>query len=132
MHSVYSREACGHPSPGPEFPANRGGLANPDESLPLLETDRGHLLQWGHSEWWHSVSTFIDKNAGLFLIVASQFFFSAMHVCVKWSNNLDEPVPVLEVSVDPRGSCSGLIRQQPFYVDNMDQNGKSFDLSLCT
>jgi hypothetical protein len=48
------------------------------------------------------VSTFFDKNSGLFLIVASQFFFAAMHVCVKWFNNLDEPVPVLEVSVGIR------------------------------
>jgi hypothetical protein len=48
------------------------------------------------------VSTFFDKNAGLFLIVASQFFFSAMHVGVKWFSSLDEPVPVLEVSVGPR------------------------------
>jgi hypothetical protein len=102
MHSVYTTEACGPPSSGPEFPASRGGLADPDESLPLLGTDRGRVLQWGHSEWWHSMSTFFDENAGLFLIIASQFFFSAMHVCVKWFNSLDEPVPVLEVSVGPR------------------------------
>jgi hypothetical protein len=102
MHSVYTTEAYGPPSSGPEFPASRGGLANPDESLPLLGTDRGLGLQWGHSEWWHSMSTFFDKNAGLFLIVASQFFFSAMYVCIKWFNSLDEPVPVPEVSVGPR------------------------------
>ena len=102
MHSVYTTEACGPPSSGPEFPASSGGLVNPDESSPLLGTDRGRVLQWGHSERWHAVSTFFDKNAGLFLIVGSQFFFSAMHVGVKWFNSLDEPVPVLEVSVGPR------------------------------
>jgi hypothetical protein len=102
MHSVYTTESCGPPSSGPEFPVSRGGLVNPDESLPLLGTDRGRVLQWGHSERGHSVSTFFDKNSGLFLIVASQFFFAAMHVCVKWFNNLDEPVPVLEVSVGIR------------------------------
>lgn len=102
MHSVYTTEPCGPPSSGPGFLASRGGLANPNESLPLFGTDRGRVLQWGHSEWWHSVSTFFDKNAGLSLIVASQFFFPAMHVCVKWFNSLDEPVPALEVSVGPR------------------------------
>jgi hypothetical protein len=46
MHSVYTTEACGPPSSGPDFPASRGGLANPDgESLPLLGTDRGRVLQ---------------------------------------------------------------------------------------
>jgi len=102
MHSVYTTEARGIPSSFPEFPASRGGLDNPDESLPLLGTDRGRVFQWGHSERWHSVSIFVDKNAGLSLIVASWFFMSAMNVCVKWVNSLDEPVPVFEVSVSPR------------------------------
>ena len=31
MHSTYTAEACGPPSSGPEFPASREGLANPDE-----------------------------------------------------------------------------------------------------
>ena len=31
MHSTYTAEACGPPSSGPEFPASRGVLANPDE-----------------------------------------------------------------------------------------------------
>jgi hypothetical protein len=51
MQSVYTTEACGPPSSGHEFPASRGGLANPDESLPLLGTDHGRVLQWDHSEW---------------------------------------------------------------------------------
>lgn len=122
MGTVYNTEASDHLSSGPEFPASRGGSANPDESLPLLGTDRGSasVLQWGHSERWRSVSTFFDKNAGLSFIVASQFFFSAMNVCVKWLNSLDEPVPVLEVRVGSRRSCSELIRPQSFSVDDMD------------
>jgi hypothetical protein len=100
MHSVYTTEARGTPSSGPDFSASRCSLANPDESLPLLGTDRGRvLLQWGHSERWHSVSIFFDRNAGLSLIVASRFLMFAMNVGVKGVNSLDEPVPVLEVSV---------------------------------
>jgi hypothetical protein len=76
-------EVCGPPSSGPEFPASRDGLVNPpDESLPLLGTDRGRVLQLGHSGWWRSVSTFFDKNAGLSFIVASQFFILC-DVCLR-------------------------------------------------
>jgi hypothetical protein len=52
------------------------------------------------------VSAFFDENAGLLLVAASQFFFSAMATCVKWLNSLDdEPVPMLEVRV-PQWSFS--------------------------
>ena len=98
-HTTESSQSCGLPSSGLEFSASR---ANPDESLPLLGIDRGRVLQWGHSERWYSVSNFFDKNAGLSLIVAAEFFISAMNVCIKWLNGLDEPVPVLEVSVGSR------------------------------
>jgi len=63
----------------------------------LLGTNSAHSLQSSHSERWHSLSAFFDKNAGLSLVVASQFFFSGMNVCVKWLNSLDEPVPILEL-----------------------------------
>ena len=100
MHSVYTTAAPrATPSSDPESPASQGGLADSDESLPLLGINRGRVLRWGHSERWHTVSTFFDKNAGLSLIAASRFFHSAMNVCVKWVNSLEEPVPVLEVSV---------------------------------
>jgi hypothetical protein len=99
MHSTYTTESRGLPSSGLEFPTSR---ANPDESLPLLGTDPGRVLHWGHSERWYSVSNFFDKNAGLSLIVAAEFFISAMNVCIKWVNGLDEPVPVLELSVGLR------------------------------
>ena len=45
---------------------------------------------------------FFNKNAGLSLVAASQFFFSAMNMCVKWLNSLDEPVPILEVRIESR------------------------------
>ena len=59
-------------------------------------------LQLSHSERRHSMSTFFDKNAGLSLLVASQFFLTAMNMCVKWLNSLDEPVPILEVRIGSR------------------------------
>ncbi|TFY76604.1 hypothetical protein EWM64_g7409 [Hericium alpestre] len=39
----------------------------------------------------------VENNAGLLLVAASQFFFSLMNVAVKALNNLDEPVPTLEL-----------------------------------
>jgi hypothetical protein len=38
----------------------------------------------------------------MLLVVASQFFLSAMNVSVKFLNSLDEPVPTLEVRHVPR------------------------------
>jgi hypothetical protein len=97
-HSV-STEVYGPQSPsGPDLPVSRDGLADPDEISPLLGTNR--------TERWHSgrssVSAFLDKNAGLSLITASEFFFSAMNISVKWANSLDEPVPILEVRVSSK------------------------------
>ena len=103
-HSVPTTEVYGPQSPSsPGLPVSRDGLADLDELSPLLGTNRTHAIQSSQSEWWHSarssVSKFLDKNAGLSLIVVSEFFFSAMNVCVKWANSLDEPVPILEVRV---------------------------------
>jgi drug/metabolite transporter (DMT)-like permease len=39
----------------------------------------------------------LNDNSGLLLIAASQFFFSAMGIAVKWLNGLDDPVPTLEL-----------------------------------
>lgn len=97
-HSVvYGPQSPSHP----DLPVSRDGLADPDEISPLLGTNRARASQSSLSEWRHSaqssVSAFLDKNAGLSLIAASQFFFSAMNICVKRLNSLDEPVPILEV-----------------------------------
>jgi len=97
-HSV--REPQFSPSPNPS--ARRDGLADPDETLPLLGTNSARAFQPSYSQRWHSLSAFFDKNAGLSLVAASQFFFSAMNMCVKSLNSLDEPVPILEVRIGSR------------------------------
>ena len=98
--SVRTSVACGPQfSPGPKPSARRDSLADPDETSPLLGTN---ATKPSHSQRWHSLFAFFDKNAGLSLVAASQFFFSAMNICVKWLNSLDEPVPILEVRVGSR------------------------------
>jgi hypothetical protein len=88
-HSVRGPQFTSGPHPS----ARRDDLADPDETSPLLGTNGAHALKPSH----HALSAFFDKNAGLCLVAASQFFFSAMNICVKWLNSLDEPVPILEV-----------------------------------
>ncbi len=104
-HSARTTTARGSQSPsGPEPSTHRDGLADPDETSPLLGTNSARALQSSHSKRWHSLSAFFDKNAGLSLVATSQFFFSAMSMCVKWLNSLDEPIPILEVRVVPEWS----------------------------
>ena len=101
--SVRSSVACGQQfSSGPKPSTHRDGLADPDETSPLLGTNGARALQPSHSQLWYSLSTFFDKNAGLSLLIASQFFVSGMNICVKWLNSLDEPVPILEVCIESR------------------------------
>ena len=106
-HSVHTTEVYGPQSPpSPDLPVSRDGLADPNEISPLLGTNRAHAIQSSQSDRWHSarssVSAFLDKNAGLSLIAAAQIFFSAMNVCVKRLNSLDEPVPILEVRLSSK------------------------------
>jgi hypothetical protein len=109
-YSVHTTEPSMPQFPsGPDLPASRDGLADQvdSETSPLLGTYHPHALQsTSPSEWWHSarssVSTFFDKNAGLCLITASEFFFSAMNISVKWLNGLNEPIPILEVRVSSK------------------------------
>ncbi|KAH9051567.1 DUF6-domain-containing protein [Lactarius deliciosus] len=65
------------------------------------KTAHRHKLRHGISWRWDSartlVSIFVDNNAGLMLVGASQFFLSAMNVAVKLLNSLDKPVPTLEL-----------------------------------
>ncbi|KAH9961745.1 hypothetical protein BC827DRAFT_1131223 [Russula dissimulans] len=85
---------------GSESPASRdleGRLADSDETSPLLRTNRhdpARVVPWLSTR--SSLSAFLEKNAGLLLVTASQFFFSAMNISVKWLNSLDKPVPTLE------------------------------------
>lgn len=95
-HSFRTTGVYGPQSPStPVLPVSRDGLTDPDEISPLLGTT-------AHTSTRSSVSVFLDKNAGLSLIAASQFFFSAMNICVKRLNTLDEPVPILEVRVSSK------------------------------
>jgi len=105
-YSVGTAEQCAPlSSSDPELSAGRDGLADLNETTPLLRTNRPHVLRWNHPEWWpharSAVSIFVDKNTGLLLVAASQFFFSGMNLSVKLLNGLDEPVPTLEVSLGP-------------------------------
>lgn len=65
------------------------------------KTAHKRKLRHGISWRWDSartlVSIFVDNNAGLMLVGASQFFLSAMNVAVKLLNGLDKPVPTLEL-----------------------------------
>jgi hypothetical protein len=91
----------------PETPASPGleqteeALSVPSEESPLLQAaGRGvhDASPRSLSERCYSaLSAFLDKNAGLLLIVASQLFISATNVSVKYLNSLDEHVPMLEV-----------------------------------
>ena len=99
---IYTTETLGtHSSPNSDV--NAEGLAVANETSPLLQ--HGHTEGLGPRQIVSEqrlparsfMSTFIDNNAGMFFVVASQFFFSAMNVSVKFLNKLDEPVPTLEV-----------------------------------
>jgi hypothetical protein len=87
----------------------------PDEASPLLhrrDSREPHPNTFGR--WFFefarpSASAFIDKNAGLLLVAASQFFFSAMGISVKWLNSLDEPVPTLQVCINSTRPIISLI-----------------------
>ena len=83
-----------------------------DEASPLLpehsqEPPPNTSARWLPAQL--SASAFLDNNAGLLLVVASQFFFSAIGISVKWLNSLDEPVPTFEVRPRPIVSEIGLI-----------------------
>jgi hypothetical protein len=69
---------------------------------PLLQTDSESTLKsksrQSYSERWHlTTSAFLDRNAGLFLVAASQLFFVLSNITVKWLNGSDEQIPMLEV-----------------------------------
>ena len=79
----------------PDLEQTGGALSAPDEASPLLQNGR---VRRSLSERCHSaLAAFMNKNAGLLLVAASQFFFSLSNVCVKWLNSLDNHVPMLEV-----------------------------------
>lgn len=46
-----------------------------------------------------SAPGFIARNAGMLLILSSQFFFALMNISVKMLNRLDPPIHALEVGL---------------------------------
>jgi len=94
-HSINPSESCSPlSSSGPGLPEE----AVPDEMSPLLQTGSTFKSRRSHSEGWLSTApAFLDRNAGLFLIAASQLFFALSNVTVKWLNGSDEQIPMLEV-----------------------------------
>jgi hypothetical protein len=93
-HSANTTEARSLLSSGLGLP----GDAFSDETSPLLQTESALKPRHGLSERWHpTASAFLDRNAGLFFIAGSQFFFCLSNVTVKWLNGSDERIPMLEV-----------------------------------
>lgn len=64
---------------------------------PTLARDPAELVS-GPS---NPLREFFKRNKGLFIIAASQFFFSLMNLSVKILTALDDPVPTLEVCRSP-------------------------------
>lgn len=76
----------------------RDASTAPDDTSPLLQSEFVAVPRKGLSERWHSnMSAFLEGNAGLLLVVASQFCFALSNISVKWLNNLEENIPMLEV-----------------------------------
>jgi hypothetical protein len=75
-------------------------VSSPDLDLPAdapIQNESSPLLLPNRTQWSTARSSFLQNNAGLFLVAAAQFFFSAMGIVLKWFNSLDDPVPTLEV-----------------------------------
>ena len=84
--------------PNSDLPSSEEGPLIPDETPPVFKPMHMHAHQPTFSGSRHSsLSSFLDDNAGLLLVLASQLFASAMNLSVKVLNSLDEPVPALEV-----------------------------------
>ena len=79
----------------PDLERSEETLSVPDEVSPLLQDGRGPRSL--STRCRSALSAFVDKNAGLLLVAASQFFFAVSNVFVKWLNGLDDHVPILEV-----------------------------------
>jgi hypothetical protein len=107
-NSSYNTEARASPSPVRlGLPEEHWSVHVPDETSPLLpvqpESVPKSRAPQSLSERWHStVSTFLDTNAGLLLIVAAQFLFAASNITVKWLNSSENQIPMLEVRDAPR------------------------------
>ncbi|KAA1470827.1 DUF6-domain-containing protein [Dentipellis sp. KUC8613] len=78
--------------PAPESPA----ASRSSSAEALVETfPQKCLARWRAGV--RGVRDFVENNAGLLLVASAQLFFSLMNVAVKALNNLDKPVPTLEL-----------------------------------
>ena len=99
MHSTNTADARSPlSSSGPGLP----GEAVPQKmsESPLLQTESESALKfrWSLAERGHlTVPAFLDRNAGLFLIMASELFFCLAGVTTRLLNGLDKQIPILEV-----------------------------------
>ncbi|KAH9974971.1 hypothetical protein BGW80DRAFT_1559449 [Lactifluus volemus] len=94
---IDATKTCGTSSSS-DYMSSRGALSMPvpDETSTLLQHRSAQMEETVSERGRSSTSAFVDRNAGLLLVAGSEFFFSAINVSVKWINNLDEPVPILE------------------------------------
>ncbi|KAI9450018.1 hypothetical protein BJY52DRAFT_1419736 [Lactarius psammicola] len=74
-----------------DLPLSREGPPTPDETSPLLQPT------YAYGPWRSALPSFLNDNTGLLLVAASQIFLTVMNMSVKLLNNLDEPVPTLEL-----------------------------------
>ena len=97
MHSTNTSEARSPlSSSGPGLP----GDAVPEKMWPLLQTGSESALKfrWSFTERGHSTaSAFLDRNAGLSLIMTSELFFCLMGLTIVLLNGLDTQIPELGV-----------------------------------
>ncbi|KAF8259021.1 hypothetical protein EI94DRAFT_1814103 [Lactarius quietus] len=94
--SPLNTPVTGHASLSSEFQSVSNGTDIPEETSPLLQPK--HAPRRAISERWKSArSSFLDDNFGLFIVAAAEFFVFAMNATVKLLNNLEEPVPILEI-----------------------------------
>ncbi|KAI0065193.1 DUF6-domain-containing protein [Artomyces pyxidatus] len=85
-------------------PSGRSGvtfLPVPEDDERLSSPTSPDKLQSKVAWRWRKAKSYfldlIENNTGLLLVGASQFFFALMNVAVKLLNNLDSPVPTLEL-----------------------------------
>jgi hypothetical protein len=106
-HSVDIAKRCAPLSSSiPQLPSTRYDLDEAGETTHLLRTGRTRVLHWNYPEWRlaviTAVSAFLGKNSGLLLVAISRFFNAGMNISVKLLNSSDDPMPTLEVCVDPK------------------------------
>ncbi|KAI0316295.1 EamA-like transporter family-domain-containing protein [Amylostereum chailletii] len=85
------------PNPATFIPAP----PSPSSSTPALSS-APNFLDNARARWQAIVEpfrAFVQANAGLLLVAASQFFLALVNVCVKTLNSLEDPVPTMELII---------------------------------